>query len=57
MNIVVRAANLVLGAVAALGEALITSDVTTLASFAALPRLGMAPTGRTTTGTSHLQDF
>lgn len=41
-NVVVRTSDLVLGAVLALREALVTSDVPLLASFATLARLGMA---------------
>lgn len=41
-NVVVRTSDLVLGAVLALREALVTSDVPLLASFAALARLGVA---------------
>lgn len=41
-NVVVGTSDLVLGAVLALGEALITPDVALLASFAALARFGVA---------------
>ena len=41
-NVVVGTSDLVLGAVLALGEALIASDMPLLASFAALARLGVA---------------
>lgn len=44
-NVVVRTSDLVLGAVLALREALVTSDVPLLASFAALARLGVATKG------------
>lgn len=53
LHVVVRAANLVLGTVAALREALVTTNVATLASFTALARLGVAAARRTTTGTGH----
>jgi hypothetical protein len=43
----------VLGAVPALGEVLIAADVTAFASLTALTGLGVAATGRTTTGTGH----
>lgn len=41
-NVVVRTSDLVLGAVLALREAFVTSDVPLLASFATLARLGVA---------------
>jgi hypothetical protein len=52
-HVIVRAANLVLGAVAALREVLVTPDMSALAGFASLSRLGVAPSWRTTAGTSH----
>jgi hypothetical protein len=52
-HVVVGTSNLVLRAVAALWEVLITPDVAALASFTSLPGLGVAPTRRTTTGTGH----
>lgn len=53
LHVIVGAADLVLGAVAALGEALVTANVTALAGFTALARLGVAAARRTTTGTGH----
>jgi hypothetical protein len=43
----------VLGAVAALREVLVASNVSTLARIASLARLGVAPSGRATTRTGH----
>jgi hypothetical protein len=46
----------VLRAVSALGEVLVTTNVSAFASFTALPRFGMAPTRRSTTRASHLDE-
>lgn len=57
-NIVVRAADLMLGTVAALGEGFITANVATLARLASLARLGVAAARGTTARTGHLdEDF
>jgi len=52
-HVIVGAADLVLGAVTALGEALVTSDVATLASITALAGLGVTAAGGATTRTGH----
>ena len=52
-DIIVWASDLVLGAVAALGEVFIAANMTTLARLTALAGLGVAATRRTTTGTGH----
>jgi len=57
LNIVVRAADLVLGAVTALWEALVAANVSTLAGFATFARLGVTPAGRTTTWASHCSEL
>jgi hypothetical protein len=46
----------VLRAIPALGEILVTTYVPTLAGFTTLARLGMAPTRRSTTRASHLDE-
>jgi hypothetical protein len=46
----------VLCAIPALGEILVTTNVSTFASFTTLTRLCMAPTGRSTTGASHFDE-
>lgn len=56
-NVVVRASDLVLGTVATLGEVFIAANVATLACVTPLTRLGVAPSGRTTTGTGHGNGF
>jgi hypothetical protein len=43
----------VLGAIAALGKVLITTNVSSLTGFTTLARFGVTPTRRTTTGTGH----
>lgn len=53
LDVIVRASNLVLGAVAALRKALVTANVTAFAGFTALARLGVGAARRTTTGTGH----
>lgn len=52
-NVIVRASDLVLGTVPALGKVLVAADVTAFASLTALTGLGVAATRRTTTGTGH----
>jgi hypothetical protein len=52
-DVIVRASNLVLGAVAALGEVFVAANVSALARLTALARLGVAAARRTTTGTGH----
>jgi len=54
-NVVVRAANLVLGAVAALGEVLIAADMSTFACITPFAGFGVAPPRRATSGTSHCE--
>lgn len=53
LHIVVGASNLVLGAISALGEVFIASDMAALAGITALARFGVAAARGTTTGTSH----
>lgn len=53
LDVIVRAADLVLGAVATLRKALVTANVTAFAGFTALARLGVGAARRTTTGTGH----
>lgn len=55
LHIVVRASDLVLGAVATLREVLVTADVSAFAGVTALAGLGVAAARRTTTGTSHCE--
>ena len=52
-DIIVRASDLVLRAVAALGKVLIAADVPTFAGFTTLARLGVTAARGTTTGTGH----
>jgi hypothetical protein len=53
LHVIVRATDLVLGAVSALGKVLVASDVSTLAGIASFAGLGMAPARRTAAWTSH----
>lgn len=53
LDIVVRTTDLVLGTVAALGKALVTSNVPTFTGLASLAGLGVAASRRTAAGTSH----
>jgi len=52
-NVIVRAADLMLGAVSALREVFVTTDVSTLAGITAFAGLGVAPSRRATARTSH----
>jgi len=55
-DVVIGAADLVLRAVAALGEILVTTNVSALACVTALAGFGVTPAGRTTTWTGHLEN-
>lgn len=46
-----------LGAIAALWEALVAANVSAFAGFATFARLGVAPAGRTTTWASHCSEL
>jgi len=52
-EVIVRAALLVLGTVAALRKGLVASDMAFFTSLTSFAGFGMAPSGRATTGTSH----